>query len=230
MFFESDCKVRINNCLIRRCNTTQGEGNIGGDGAPTGIANTICGSGGNAGDSGTESFFGTAHYGPRCEVYILDTIMVDNVANTVLGQNVWAGGDGSPPGDDGATGYNIGSGFVGGNYYNVNCKVELTNCTITGSQVVTGAYGSVFGGGGSEHYEQLCTTVLNNCTFIDSIGYNGGAQYFDFSCSVTANDCRYGNNLALQNGGAVFFQQYCTFDVNSCGFWMNSALAGSGLK
>jgi predicted outer membrane repeat protein len=228
MYFEADCKVTIRNSFIRRCSTTQGEGNVGGDGWPSGVPDTICGRGGDGGDSGTESYYGAIYYGPQCEVVVSDTTMVDNAANTVLARNVWAGGDGATPaGDDGDPGYNIGIGFVGGNYYSANSKVELTNCTFTRTRVIVGTtygfLGGIGGGGGCEHYETLCTAVHNNCTFTESIGYNGGFQYFDQDCSVKANDCRYGNNHAENDGGAVYFGQYCTFDMNSCNFWMNSA-------
>jgi hypothetical protein len=239
MYFEPDCVVTIENCIISDCDTTQGEGNTGGDGGDGLQASDLGGGGGSGSLNGMRSWYGAIHYGPRCEVDVSDTAIMYNAANTTVTRNDWPGGNGGvcltdPNNEDlwgppGATPYSWTLGFVGGSYYGTGCTVELANCIIN-YQTADGTGGAAEGG--AEYYESYCTAVISDCNFVNNFagtGGAGGAQRFGEFCSVQVDDCNFFGNYAGVDGGSQRFGRSCVVEFDECNFTYNYASNGGAL-
>jgi hypothetical protein len=204
MYFESDCRTTIENCIIASCSTTQGEGNIGGDGGNGLASGVLGGDGGNGSINGTQSLYGAIHYGAGCEVTVSNTTISNNAASTTVTQNDWPGGQGgineSSPDDEELWGSPGGiasswtSSLAGGNYYDFYCTVELTDCTISNN--ITDETGGTSEGGGSEYYESYCEAKFTRCSFSnsDAGSSEGGGQRFGEFCVVEADDCSFASS------------------------------------
>ncbi|MHC4153548.1 MAG: right-handed parallel beta-helix repeat-containing protein, partial [Planctomycetota bacterium] len=256
MYFESECNVTIQNCLIAGCSSTQGAGNVGGDGG-NGIASEWASEGAMGGDggagsaNGAESKYGAMYFAPRCTINISDTSITDNRANTTLpddvnewpadwgewpiadgttkNQNEWRGGyggvnaeapeTGEPAGEDGQAGSGSTLSFVGANYYNIGCDVNLVNCVLTSNASDTSGGGDAIGG--SEYYESYCHVNITYCHFADNSSFSegGAGQCYGAFCTVDLSDCNYlRNSAAGGDGGALYFGNSCTASVEDCNF------------
>ncbi|HUT31120.1 MAG TPA: right-handed parallel beta-helix repeat-containing protein [Sedimentisphaerales bacterium] len=233
MYFENDCDVTIQNCIIQDCDTTQGEGNLGGDGGNGLNALALGGNGGSGGLNGPQSHYGAVHYGPKCKVAVSDTRITNNMANDLVTLDVWPGGNGginvgtpedfSLWGTPGATMISSTDAWVGGNYYGLGCQVEMTGCDLT--------YNIATDRGGAEYYEPNCTILLYDCQFAYNsagTGGSGGAQYFGEFCVADVNKCNYFNNFAGASGGAQSFGTSCFINIYDCGFARNLAGGNGG--
>jgi hypothetical protein len=203
IFYGENCQVKVSDTVISYNSTTTsvplyaysaGNAGNGGNGGDTG---------GNGGDGGAGGW----------------------------GQPVGAGGTGGSGGQDGGNGANGGPGlsdfsftssFAGGNYYDVNCTVELTDCTISYNI-------SQFDDGGGEDYKDGCKVSLVRCEYAgNSSGYNGGALCFDQSCSAKINDCNFNNNTAVHDGGGLYYWYDCSLDISDSRFTGNLAVQDQG--
>ena len=203
IFYGENCQVKVSDTVISYNSTTTsvplyaysaGNAGNGGNGGDTG---------GNGGDGGAGGW----------------------------GQPVGAGGTGGGGGQDGGNGANGGPGlsdfsftssFAGGNYYDVNCTVELTDCTISYNI-------SQFDDGGGEDYKDGCKVSLVRCEYAgNSSGYNGGALCFDQSCSAKINDCNFNNNTAVHDGGGLYYWYDCSLDISDSRFTGNLAVQDQG--
>ncbi len=235
IFFGENCEVSMSETIISDNATTTivptytygggdgGDGGIGGDGAGNA-------SGGNGGDGG-----GGGAGGPP-PVLIPDGVdgapdgEEPNAPNQGPGDG-GAGGAGGAGGDDGAGGLgglisvSSTTNYGGANYYEFGCKVELTDCTISGN--ASRQYDDTGLDGGGEYYESECEAILNRCEFMGNsagLSGSGGGQYFNEFCSAQIIDCNYVENSSGDNGGALFCWYDCLLDIKDSDFIGNSAV------
>ncbi|MHC4153549.1 MAG: right-handed parallel beta-helix repeat-containing protein [Planctomycetota bacterium] len=232
MYFENDCNVTIDKCVIEGCGTSQGEGNAGGSGGNGLSADGMGGNGGSGGQNGWYSWYGAMYYGPRCTVTVKDTPIANNTANDVVTTDTWAGGDAGVNADSpddpllwgipGAAYLSWTWTFVGGNYYSTGCNVSLKNCNIS--------YNTSADWGSGEFYEPNCVAEFDNCQFNhnSSGAGDGGSQYFAQGCLVDANNCSFAYNTAGGMGGALFYETYCDVTLRACGIGQNDANGHGG--
>ncbi|MHC4499147.1 MAG: right-handed parallel beta-helix repeat-containing protein, partial [Planctomycetota bacterium] len=240
MYFEPYCKVTIKGCVIEGSSTTQGEGNIGGDGGNGLNSGAMGGNAGSGSINGTASWYGAIFFGSNCDIAISNTAITDNITNTAVTRNDWPGGTGgfnvvlpdmeALQGAPGATPISSTSSLAPGNYYRSGCKAELTNCTISRNRTDE-TYGTS-GGGGGEYYESYCETKITGCEFANNYGGingEGGCHYFGSACLVDISDCNFADNLAGgRGGGAQYFGISCVVDINNSNFASNYTWGDGG--
>jgi len=204
-----------------------GNGGAGGDGAEGDPA----GAGGNGGNGGSTGNGGSA----RDPNFILFYAMPGA-----------GGAGGAPDGSPGSSGMVSGglpshtSAYGGANFYDHECTVRLTDCTIAGSSAAAFIYspngldmlGSNWEGeGGGEYYSSLCTVTVEDCELTrNTVGHggDGGGQFFLSQAVLGADRSSFTYNVADGSGGGQYFGSGSTADVNDCEFAHNSAADGSG--
>ncbi|MBL7145468.1 MAG: right-handed parallel beta-helix repeat-containing protein, partial [Phycisphaerae bacterium] len=115
--------------------------------------------------------------------------------------------------------------YGGANYYEIDCVVRLTNCTISNN--ASRQYNGSGQDGGGEYYESGCEVLLNNCQYIGNLAGasgNGGAQYFEDLCSVEINDCSYVDNSSSGDGGGLFLLSDIAIKISDSDFIGNSTI------
>ncbi len=201
-----------------------GDGGLGGDGEGDGAA----GDGGIGGDGGSggppQIIIPDEEDDPQ------DEDDPNNAPNIGPGDGGVGGegGDGGAAGADGLNGFTMISftpSYGGANYYENDCKVKITDSTISNS-----ASRQVDGSGqdgGGEFYESGCEVLLNNCQYIGNLagsGGSGGAQYFSNFCSVEIIDCNYVGNSSGDDGGGLYWPSDCSIDIKDSDFIGNSTI------
>ncbi len=158
------------------------------------------------------------------------------------------GGNGGAPCADGADRPDDPDGFGavnqtvlcgGGNYYEHNCIVNLTACTISDNNAVGQNYYGPVGLGGGEYYEGNCNSVFNSCRVEDNnAGIDGGGIYFNSGGTAAFNFCDVNGNVAeseLGVGGGICGGYVggaslgFTVDVHDTNFSNNDAEFGGGI-
>jgi hypothetical protein len=225
-----------------------GLGGTGGAGAPDGADGEpnepghggdggAGGNGGNGGGNGWASWGGAIFYDVQCEVQVSDTSITECAADVNYTTIWYAGGD---PNSNGLGGHPDGSpnnaqpspGNQAGNWtwtiggadcYDLQCIVELTNCTVTDNNCADGA-------GGGEYYMPQCQVVLNNCDISRNWAWSGdgGGQYFGNWSVVDINGCTLADNSSTRDGGGQFFGGSSVVTVIRSDFINNGANGGAG--
>ena len=201
-----------------------GNGGVGGDGEGDGAA----GDGGIGGDGGSGG--PSRIIIPEEEDDAAEEEDDPNAPNLGPGDGGVGGegGDGGAAGADGLIGMTMNSytpSYGGANYYENDCKVKITDSTISynASRQVDGTGQD----GGGEFYESGCEAILNRCELIGNLAGSsgsGGAQYFSYLCSAEIIDCNYVDNSSGDDGGALFWPSDCSIDIKYCDFIGNSTI------
>ncbi|MCP4262179.1 MAG: S8 family serine peptidase [Planctomycetes bacterium] len=229
IYFEEGCEVEITDTIISD-NVAEnivptytygggdgGDGGIGGDpdGDATGGDGGIGGNGG-AGGPGVPDPNDPNSTGP---------------GSAGIGGDGGAGGAAGAGGLDGFVMTSFTPSFGGANYYEIDCKVEITDSTISNN--ATMQQDGTGQDGGGEYYESGCEVLLNHSQYIGNLtGSNGsgGGQYFEDLCSIEINDSNYVDNSSTWDGGGLFMLSDCTLKISDSDFIGNSTTGefGSG--
>jgi len=206
-------------------------GGNGGDGDPGGP-------GGAGSVNGSESWGGTILYRENCETTVLDSIIISSTANTSVAQYDWPGGQGGDTnGPDGPWGISFTSSYGGAHYYDVNCTVEITNCTISNNAVISDGRVGIDGDGGAEYYQVDCNSKITDCNLANNVcGDNshadGGGLCFEEGCIVDINNSIFTGSSApglYSSGGAIYWEEADAVTIKNSYFINNEAIFGGGM-
>jgi len=239
MYFETGCKPIIESCIIRDSITTQGMGNVGGNGGNGDPG----GWGGDGSVNGDESLGGAILYRENCEPTVSNTVIINSTANAQVAQYDWPGGTGGDTnGPDGMWGFSYTLSCGGAHYYDVNCTAEITNCAISNSAVISDGRTSwgiqqADDSGGAEYYRLNCNSKIIDCNFTnstagDSAQASGGILFFEPDCVVDINDSTFVSGLApglYSSGGAIYWDDAERIRINNSYFVDSEATYGGAL-
>jgi len=200
IYFGEGCEVKMSDTVVSYSSAISEEADAvayeGGAGGNGGAGGSPGGAGGNGGGGGNGEPIGPAGG---------------------AGAAGADGGEGSP-GEDGGADSSITTGFGGAIYYDRDCIVNLTDCSISSSNIDGQS-------GGGEHYAEGCKATLLRCTISNNTSAtNGGGQSFEPFCSLTATQCSYLSNVATLDGGGLYVPFDCVVDINDSTFQGNQAL------
>ncbi|MHC4440700.1 MAG: right-handed parallel beta-helix repeat-containing protein, partial [Planctomycetota bacterium] len=197
----------------------------------------------NSSPDGARSWAGAIYFGENCQVDMSDTTISFSVTTTNTridftdpnapgyDPNHHEPGDGGSEGTDGAPGApgepgsssdpSSVSTFGGGNYYEPDIKVKMTNSEISFNA-------SERHDGGGEFYSEGATATFINSDILGNMARYGAGQFYEPGGTIEVKESEYSGNAATRDGGGIFIMSDSALDIDDSRLSNNVALGYGG--